>query len=103
MLDAAMSVPPPTAGEPLAAPKPSPPAATGIRIVMPLVLLGFATVFCSLFFLLWPSGNPDHTAETALHAVRIVEQMQNQGMAGLIRAITDVSIYVIILAGVACF
>lgn len=102
MLDSAVSQNPAAPGEPPEGNKISRSALASIRIVMPIVLLGLATVLCSLLFLLWPAGTPSQPAESSIHAARIFEQTQTEGAMGLIRSLVDVSIYGVVLAGIIC-
>lgn len=102
MLDATMSGSPSIERQPHEADKPTHSALESIRIVMAMVFLGLATVLCSLFFLQWPASPPAPPTDTTLHTARIYEQIRDDGTTGLIRSLVDVSIYVVILAGIAC-
>jgi hypothetical protein len=78
-----------------------PDRSTIVRSLMPLVLFGFLIVVTALLCLLWPAASTnDNRGITVRHRERI-GLTDETGTANLSRLFLDLSIYAIVIAGIA--
>ena len=69
-----------------------------IRLLMPVVFLGFLIVSCSLFVMQWPAP-PGSEVPTMPLLSRMVQQTPNEGGVALARHFMDFGIYVLATLG----